>query len=318
MSDERNTNIDNQQMTINRKYKDNLFRLLFGGEDGKRDLLELYNAVTGSNYQDANDLEIMTISNVIYMGMKNDIAVMIDNQLALYEHQSSFNPNMPIRGFMYFGKLYDKYIKQNGYNIYGSKLIPLPKPQYIVFYNGKVDRPDSEKLKLSSAFPNKAVDLDIEKEFEWTATMLNINYGRNVDIVRHCKKLQDYTIFVDKVKQYVNGMPLEDAVQLAVDECIRENVLREFLIRHKAEVIDVCITEYNEEETIAQFKQEAYTEGIEKGIEKGMEKGIEKGIKALILDNLEENIPEERIIQKLQKRFELTEEQAQAALLRYK
>ena len=141
---------------------------------------------------------------------------------------------------------------------------------------------------------------------------------RNVDIVRHCKKLQDYTIFVDKVKQYVNGMPLEDAVQLAVDECIRENVLREFLIRHKAEVIDVCITEYNEEETIAQFKQEAYTEGIEKGIEKGMEKGIEKGIKALILDNLEENIPEERIIQKLQKRFELTEEQAQAALLRYK
>ena len=145
---------------------------------------------------------------------------------------------------------------------------------------------------------------------EWTATMLNINYGRNVDIVRHCKKLQDYTIFVDKVKQYVNGMPLEDAVQLAVDECIRENVLREFLIRHKAEVIDVCITEYNEEETIAQFKQEAYTEGIEKG--------IEKGIKALILDNLEENIPEERIIQKLQKRFELTEEQAQAALLRYK
>ena len=119
-------------VNVNRKYKDRLFRLRFGSEEYKADILSLYNALNGTSYGNPDDITITTIDDVIYIKMKNDVSLIIDGNLPLWEQQSSINPNMPIRGLMYFGNLYDQYIKVSKLNIYGKKLQRIPTPQYIV------------------------------------------------------------------------------------------------------------------------------------------------------------------------------------------
>ena len=159
----------------NREYKDRVFCLLFGSEEYKENALSLYNAISGTDYTDADDITFCSISDVIYIKMKNDVAVLFDSRLSLWEHQSSYNPNMPVRGLMYFGKMYDSYIKLGGINIYGSKLAKIPVPRYYVFYNGSKDLPAKLKLKLSDSF----AEPDNSGDFEWTAIMLNLNIGKN-------------------------------------------------------------------------------------------------------------------------------------------
>lgn len=141
-------------MKVNRKYKDRLFRIVFRE---KEDLLDLYNAVNGSDYDNPDELEIMTIEDVIYVHMKNDVAFLLSDLLNLWEHQSTFNPNMPARGLGYFAQLYQQYIEKYGVNLYSSKQKKLPFPQYIVFYNGEKDMPERMELRLSDAFLPKAV-----------------------------------------------------------------------------------------------------------------------------------------------------------------
>jgi hypothetical protein len=234
-----------------------LFRLIFGEEKNKRNLLILYNAVNGTEYDDVSQFQLMTIDDCIYMGMKNDIGLLIDFWLTLYEQQSTWNPNTPVRGMFYFSGMYEKYIALNKLNTYGSKLIKLPTPQYIVFYNGKdekMDGKDELKLRLSDAFGDKSVS----GEFEWTATVKNINLGRNKELMEKCRPLMEYATLVDKIRRYKDEQrDIEKAVNKAVDECIKEGILADFLIGHKAEVKDVCLTEYNEVETMNAFQKEA-------------------------------------------------------------
>lgn len=248
------------EVKINREHKDRLFRLIFGSEENKKNLLALYNALNDTCYSEVDDLQITSIEDVIYMGMKNDVSLLIHSRMALYEHQSTYNPNMPIRGMMYAAKLYEKYIETNNLNIYGSSLIKLPIPQYVIFYNGSGKHEDEEMLKLSDAFQTK----ERIEGYEWTARMLNINYGRNKVLMEKCKPLQDYAIFIDKVKTYIGQkQPLREAVVRATEECIKEDVMAEFLKAHRAEVIDVCITEYNEEKVMDAIREEGREEGRE-------------------------------------------------------
>ena len=160
---------------VNPRHKDRLFCTIFGKERYKKYALELYNAVNGSNYRELSDLEIITLEDALYIKMKNDVAYLISESMALYEHQSTVNPNMPIRGFMYFGELYSKYVTITGANLYKRKLVKLPTPQYIVFYNGTEDYPEVSELKLSDAFitPSRI------GTYEFTATVYNINLGKN-------------------------------------------------------------------------------------------------------------------------------------------
>lgn len=252
------------EVKINREHKDRLFRLIFGSERNKKNLLALYNALNDTHYSEADELQITTIEDAIYMGMKNDVSLLIHSRMALYEHQSTYNPNMPIRGMMYAAMLYEKYIETNNLNIYGSTLMKLPAPQYVVFYNGFGEHEDEEMLRLSDAFEvNERID-----GYEWTARMLNINYGRNKVLMEKCKPLQDYAIFIDKVKTYIGQkQPLREAVMRATEECIKEDVMAEFLKAHRAEVIDVCITEYNEEKVMDAIREEGREEGREAGRE---------------------------------------------------
>ena len=236
-------------MRTNRKHKDRLFRFIF---EEKENLLQLYNAINGTNYSNTEDLEIVTLKDIIYMRMKNDISFLIDCQLNLFEHQSSDNPNMPLRGLLYLARQYEKYVKINNYNIYGTKRIPIPTPQYIIFYNGDEWGEERKLWKLSDSFARDKENGCMELE----VLQLNINYGHNKEIMEKCRPLWEYTVFVGKVKHYNMLMNVEDAVDRAVDECIKEEVQKEILIAHRAEVKDMLLTEYDEAETLRMFKRD--------------------------------------------------------------
>ena len=249
--------------TINTKYKDRLFRLRFGSTEYKDDILSLYNALNDTSYHDANDLTITTIDDVIYIKMKNDVSLLLDGNMPLWEQQSSINPNMPVRGLMYFGNLYSQYINVNRMNIYGRKLLQIPTPQYIVFYNGTDDYAPVTKLKLSDSFINR----NDSGDFEWTATVYNLNKGKNDALLLKCKPLSEYMELINRIRRNQNcGMDTVNAVNAAVDSCIADGIMKNFLVRHKAEVMNVCITEFDEK---------IYTESIR-------EEGREEGLKALI------------------------------------
>ena len=133
----------------NRKHKDSLFRKVFRK---KRDLLDLYNALNGTCYENEDDLEITTLDSALYMAIKNDVSCIVGYTMNLYEHQSSYNPNMPLRGLIYFAQLYNIYTEKRKLNLFSSTLQRIPTPQYVVFYNGLQAEPDRQVLKLSDAF----------------------------------------------------------------------------------------------------------------------------------------------------------------------
>lgn len=260
--------------TVNKKYKDRLFRLLFGDERYKENTLALYNALNETSYTNADEITIYTIDDVIYIDMKNDVAFLLDSELSLWEQQSTHNPNMPLRGLMYFGKLYDKYITDTNKNVYRKKLVTIPTPKYVVFYNGVERRPAVEKLRLSDAFIHE----DKSGAFEWTATVINLNHPGLDPRLLACKVLADYAVFVRKVQAYKLEHNLEEAINKAVDECIREGILSEILRLHKAEVIEVVLTEFNKELYEQGLREDAWEEGLEEGRAVGLEEGRAAGL----------------------------------------
>ncbi|MBQ9984341.1 MAG: hypothetical protein IJP29_07100 [Lachnospiraceae bacterium] len=218
-------------------FKDRLFIKLF---HDKNELLSLYNALNGSNYSDPNLLEITTLSDMVYIGIKNDCSFIIGNYLNLYEHQSTINPNMPIRGLNYFSTIYRNYIQTNDLNIYGSVLVKLPTPRYIVFYNGEQELPDKSEIRLSEAF--------LEKDgcLECIATVININLGHNEDLMKSCNTLLQYAQFVAKVREYYSlGYTHRSAINNAVEYCIEHDILRGFLLKNRNEVNYMFETDYS-------------------------------------------------------------------------
>lgn len=250
---------------VRRTHKDRLFVKLFGDPENKQSLMSLYNALNGRDCTDVNELEINTIEDVIYMGRKNDISCIVDAHMNLFEHQSTYNPNMPLRGMIYIAKLYEKYIEQHGLNIFSENLTKIPTPRYFVLYNGEKDMPERMELKLSDAFMHPEEDTGIE----FTAIMLNVNYGHSTELMSACRTLEEYAIFVDKVRAYAkqcnDSDNLKQAIDRAVDECIKEGVLAGFLSAHKAEVIGMILTEYDEEKTMEMLKKEFRQDGWNEG-----------------------------------------------------
>lgn len=261
------------EATVNKKYKDRLFRLLFGSESYRENTLALYNALNGTSYTNADDVTIYTIDDVIYIDMKNDVAFILDSDLSLWEQQSTHNPNMPLRGLMYFGKLYDKYITDTNKNVYRKKLVTIPTPKYVVFYNGVEQRPAVEKLRLTDAFIHE----DRSGAFEWTATVINLSHPELDPRLLACKVLADYTTFVRKVQEYKLETNLERAINKAVNECIKEGILKDILLLHKAEVIELVLTEFNKELYEQGLKEDAWEEGLEEGRAAGIELGLAEG-----------------------------------------
>ncbi len=241
--------LSDSEVTVYRNYKDNLFKLIFGRPGEEQSLLDLYNALNGSDYKSTEDLTINTLEDVIYIQMKNDVSFVIKSDMVLLEHQSSFNPNMPLRGLLYFAKLYHGYIessKKRKYLLYSSSLLTIPTPRYIVLYNGTDKKfGDKQILKLSEAFENP----EKTEGFEWTATMLNINTGHNQEILLKCKRLREYSTFIGLVRYYQNmEKSLEEAVDLSIKEALKMGILEDFLKEHRAEVKMSILTEFNKKE----------------------------------------------------------------------
>ena len=262
-----------QTSGINRKHKDSVFRLLFGSDQYKAYALELYNAINGTAYG-LEELEINSLSDAVYMGVKNDASLVVGSEMSLWEHQSSFNPNMPLRGLVYFGKLYDAWISRSEQNQYSRKRLQIPTPRYYVFYNGEESMPERSILKLSDLYEG-------EGDIEVTATMLDINEGRNKELMDHCKPLRDYARLIARIREYKRELPIDEAIDKAVVQCIQEGVLADFLETHRAEVKGMMLTEYNEKKTLELFKKEWYEDGWADGQAKGWADGQADSLAAL-------------------------------------
>ena len=279
---------------VYRSYKDRLFRMVFRE---KKELLGLYNAVNGTSYTDPEALTVVTLENAIYMNMKNDLAVVMDFYMDLYEHQSTYNPNIPLHNLHYVARELRSW--SNGRTIYGRQLVKIPTPRFFVFYNGRDMQPERQVLKLSDAFINPEEDPALELK----VVMLNINLGRNKELMEQCHTLLEYAQFVDRLRTCEKSMGREEAVKHTVDTCIREGILRDFLLKYREEAIEMCIFEYDEEETLRQLGQQSYEEGVAAGIEQGKLVGEEQVRIQLICTKLKKGKKPEVIAEELEEDF---------------
>ena len=289
--------MNNVSLPVNLIYKDRLYKMIF---NDKSELLKLYNAINGTHYDDPAMLTITTLDNAIYMTMENDLSFIIDMRLALYEQQSTVNPNLPLRFLMCITDIYSAYTKDM--NIYGSKKVQIPLPSFVIFYNGVKSQPDRTEFLLSELF-HPTTD---QPALELKAVMLNINKGHNQELMNACHTLRDYSEYVARIRTYSAEMPLTDAVEKAITECIHENILRDFLLKNRAEAKAMSIYEYDEEKTLRMFREEGYEDGERNG-----------KIQATIEMCLEFNLSSDAIVQKLMTKFQFSENQAQEYLDNY-
>jgi hypothetical protein len=279
-------------MNVNTKYKDSLFSWLFSDPDTLR---ELYSAIEGITLDPSVPITINTLEGVLYMDQMNDISFEIAGKLVvLIEHQSTINPNMALRLLMYIGRVYEKIIGSK--NIYSSKKLPIPQPEFLVLYNGKVPYPDESILRLSDSWNFRpevcgsfegAASCGLTKNslptLELTVKVYNINQGCNEPIVRRCRLLQGYSAFVAKVREYEETTPdKENAMKLAVQYCIKNDIMKEFFEANASEVVNMLLTEWNWDDAKVVWQEEAREEGREEGLEEGLEEGREEKAQELL------------------------------------
>ena len=303
-----NMDRNQERVFVRNKHKDLLFQRVFAD---KRDMLDLYNALNGTNYTDIDALSIVTLEDAIYMSIKNDLSFIVASTLNLYEHQSTINPNMPLRGLVYLAKEYRTYYDNSDQSIYSRKLIKLPRPQYIIFYNGTEEQPEEKYLRLSDAF--EPAGNGEEPMLECIAKQININYGYNQKLLDTCKRLHDYSYFINEIRANIaEGFILSEAISQAMDTCINKEILVDILSKQRSEVYDMLLTEFDEERYERTLRKDALEEGIEKGIEKGIEvekKRLNKLIEILLsggrIEDLRKSTIDKEYRRQLMKEFGL-------------
>ncbi|MDR2734803.1 MAG: hypothetical protein LBC99_09255 [Spirochaetota bacterium] len=268
-------------MAVNHTYKNSVFSLLFSEPDILR---ELYCALEGVTLPPDTPVNINTLQNVLFMDSTNDISFEIGGRLVvLLEHQSSVNPNMGLRFLMYISKIYEEMNEKRA--LYSSKLVRIPKPEFFVLYNGLTPCPDEQILKLSDSFMDtEALGLsrvqakEQEPTLELIVRVLNINDGRNAELASRCKTLSEYSEFVALERSFARQLgDRQKAMQTAVRYCLKHGILKEFMEKHKQEVLNMRITEWNQEEAMTVWREEAMEDGIALGLERGLNQGRAEG-----------------------------------------
>ena len=282
---------------VNRNYKDTVFRMLF---QDRKNLLSLYNAVNGTAYEDVDGLVITTLQDAVYMNYKNDVSFVFDFTLSIYEHQSTVNQNMPLRDLIYVSKVLQGQMKDQ--DIYSSRQIKLPTPKFVVFYNGTDEQPEKQTLRLSDAYEKQLEEV----ELELTVTVYNINYGHNQKLLEACQTLKEYAQYVAAVREYAKEMPLAEAVESAVDSCIRQGILADFLKKNRAEAIEMSIFEYDEEKHLKSEREIWITEGKQLGI-----------ASEIVSMGLECGLSKEQILHRLQTKLNISEQTAKEYFDKY-
>jgi hypothetical protein len=266
----------NKDRLANRRHKDTVFKDIFGSEKRKRYALSLYNALNGTGYEDPDALEFNTLDNVLYLGMHNDVSFVIGDEQNVWEHQSTLNPNMPLRVLKYVARLYENLIEKKEEDEYGKRLIMLPTPRAVVFYIGTEDRPDIEIMRLSDSFSGSG-------DVEVTVTAYNINEGHNKELMERCEALRGYSHMVARVRAHGDeGMSPEESINAALDDCIGGGIFEEYFVERRAEVADIFMSEYDEERVREIAAKANYRWGHEDGFAEGHDTGFDEGLLAAV------------------------------------
>lgn len=312
VSEETNPVLQNKESNIssdgkiNKKYKDSLFIDLFSD---KQSIIDLYNAIEGTSYTYDTEIEVITLEGVVYRNKINDLCFTIDNKfIILVEHQSTINENMPLRFLIYVAREYEKILDSK--KVYSRKRIEIPTPEFIVLYNGKDKFPKRKTLQLSDAFKvqqdNPTLNLMVE--------VINIKYDENIEFVNKCKMLKDYSYFICLINDYIKkGLKREEALKKAAEQCIKENILADYLKNNMSEVFNMLMTEWDFEQELEVSREEAKEEGIREGIQKG----IQKGIQNLITTCQKLGISYDITLQKVIEKYSLEETQAKDLMNNY-
>jgi len=284
---------------VNRNHKNSVFSSLFSTPDVLR---ELYSAIEGIPIPPDIPIDINTLSNVLIMKQINDVSFLLDKRLVvLIEHQSTINENLPYRLLEYVTHIYERITDRE--KKYQKNLVKIPRPEFIVLYNGIDEYPDYKELKLSDAFMDveglKTAGND-KLPLELIVPVYNINQGHNTEILKKCDSLYGYSFFINKIREYrTQGLTLEELITPVIEYCIKNNILKDYLEAHASEVINMIFGEYDRDMDIAVNRREAREEGREEGLEQGREEAHEED-RQYFLELLNQDLTKDEIKERLQ------------------
>jgi len=291
-------------MNGNREYRSDVFSMLMAD---KKNALQVYNALNGTHYDDPELVEIHTIDKGVSLSVRNDAAIVVDSSLSLYEHQSTVCPNMPIRCLFYVSNILRKLTKDD--NLYGTSLIRIPVPKFAVFYNGTTNMPSSWEVKLSDSF----MKTERNPELELVCKVYNINKNKDDGLLDDCKILDDYMTYVDLVRVYYKEYELKDAINMAIDECIKRDILAEFFKENREEILKVTELDFTFERQIELERKSALKQGIEQGIEQERAESIRN----MIEFSAEMNLPYDVVLEKVMQTYNIEPSKAQELMDKY-
>ena len=308
MKETRRISMAEKKDNLSSKFKDNVFCMLYRD---KRNLLELYNALNNSAYTNVDDLQVTTLNGGSYMKYKNDASFLLCMSLYMFEQQSSKNPNMPLRFLHYVSDVFRELFSNS--MLHRRSMIKIPVPHFVTFYNGLEKWiEDEDEIRLSDMYE---IPTD-NPELELKVRVININ--EDVHILNKCKTLRDYMTFVNKVrfKMGVEGDDVRIAVTEAMDECIDEDILVDFFEKHREEVVEVSIYDYDEEEVRKVLAKEMAEEMVgemaeemaekmaeqlaEKYAQETAEKAVEQNIISLVIKKVKKSKTLETIASELE------------------
>lgn len=275
----------NYRSNGNREYKSDVISMMLQIPEYA---LDVYNAMNNSTYTDSDMIQIMRLENGISLSVRNDASFFISNYLNLYEHQSTYSPNAPLRFLIYLTNLLKTTIRKR--DLYSRKRVQIATPHFAVFYNGTEKRPEKEVLKLSDAFINRTDT----PEIELTVTVYNINPDNNTQLLEKSEVLRGYMIFVNRVrenlehqKKIAQNAPeydeaayeedLEKAINEAIDYCVKHHIMEEFFRENRNEVTKSMVLDYTWERREELIRAEEYEDGKREGLEIGRAEGEKRG-----------------------------------------
>lgn len=286
----------NKRQATNRKVKSTVFTTFFSDPENAA---KLYTALEGIPTE-PEDIEYTTLEGVLFLARKNDMAFTVKNRvLVISEHQSTVNNNMPLRDVIYYGWTMERLLE--AVDIYRRKIIPIPTPEFFVFYNGNEKYPPEKILKLSDSYIEKTNT----PMLELLVKVININLPVGHDILEKCRPLYEYSWFVQKVKEYIEQLSDRDAaIEQAIRDCIRAGIFKDFVRRHGSEAVNMLFTQFNMEDAKKVWQEEAYEDGEEAGIQKGIQQGEKLTLLKLIQRKLQKGKPVEQIAEELEEPLE--------------
>ena len=255
-----------QNLVTNREFKASAFTTYFGTPERAA---ELYQALGKGENVKPEDIMFETLSGVLYMARKNDMAFTVKNKvLVIGEHQSTVNDNMPVRSAIYYGRTMEKLIEPR--KLYQRRQIKIPTPEFYMFYNGREKQPMERILHLSDSYLEKTE----EPMLELKVKMININPSANHPILQQSRSVYEYSWFIQRVHEYIGGGMLRDeAIEKTIQDCLKLGIMVDFIEEHGSEVQNMIFTEFNLEDAKQVWREEAKAEGcLEMCLEMGMTK----------------------------------------------